>query len=528
MKKKTTLLFIALLICLGAFGQFNPTAQNWDVPDVEDLPGDVDQLATANYGLSDFDGDGRPDLIDMEDNASQVVWLNGSQKYWKVYFNTGSGFNPTPMTWNVPNAEDQPGDMDQLATANYGLADFNGDGKPDLIDMEDNATQVVWLNGAQKYWKVYLNTGTGFDPTPMTWNVPDAEDQPGDMDQLATANYGLSDFNGDGKPDLIDMEDNATQVVWLNGAQKYWKVYLNTGTGFDPTPLTWNVPNAEDQPGDMDQLATANYALADFDGDGKPDLIDTEDNASQVVWLNGAQKYWKVYLNTGSGFTPNAQNWNIPDVEDNPGDADQLATANYGLSDFNGDGEPDLIDMEDNASQVVWLNGAQKYWKVYINTGSGFNPTPETWDIPNVEDLPGDTDQLATANYGMSDFDGDGKPDLIDMEDNASQVVWLNGAQKYWKVYLNTNPTVSIQDQHLQTEKLLLWPNPNQGVFKVDLSDLQFPTVRIYNQLGIRVHESKRVSNSESIFDLGTYPAGIYYLRAVDGSQVYEARIIKQ
>ena len=274
---------------------------------------------------------------------------------------------------------------------------MNGDGKPDLVDSENSATENesdVFYNGSQKYWKVYLNTGSGFSPTAIQWNIPATLDTY--EDYVNYNNHEVIDMNGDGKPDLVDSEDEATSgaQIFFNGNQKYWKVYLNTGSGFSTTAIQWNMPAVLDTY--EEQVNYTLHAVIDMNGDGKPDLVDSENSATENesdVFYNGSQKYWKVYLSTGSGFSPTAIQWNIPATLDTY--EDYVNYNNHVVIDMNGDGKPDLVDSEDEATSgaQIFFNGNQKYWKVYLNnapsleTGS-FAVAPKIVLYPNpVKDV---------------------------------------------------------------------------------------------------------------------------------------------
>jgi hypothetical protein len=124
----------------------------------------------------DVDGDGRTDLVAVDDASS---WVMRS---------TGSGFS-APQGWS--------------STAFYGTratlaSDVNGDGKSDLVAVNDGSSWVM------------LSTGSGFS-APQGWS--------------SSAFYGTratlaADVNGDGKSDLIAVNDAST---WLT---------LSTGAGF--------------------------------------------------------------------------------------------------------------------------------------------------------------------------------------------------------------------------------------------------------------------------------------------------------
>src|SRR5690606_12794489 len=147
----------------------------------------------------------------------------------------------------------------------------------------------------------------------------------------------------------------------------------------------------------------------------------------------------------------------------------QVSSSNYSLVDVNGDGSLDLVDCQDNASGVVWLTGSSlPYWKVYLNNGFNFKTTAENWTIPVMENSTGALDQVSSSNYSLVDINGDGNPDLVDCQDNASGVVWLTGSSlPYWKVYLNTStfPFLAIDEISNQND-LHVYPNPTNDVIR--------------------------------------------------------------
>ena len=348
------------------------------------------------------------------------------------------GFPSTASNWDIPF-------LDYYASRAYGeygehqIIDITGDGKADLVDLEDDGVDgMTWLNGTQQYWKVYVGDGNGFSTTASSWNIPF-------LDYYASrfnGQYGehaLIDMNGDAKPDLVDLQDdNNAGLTWMNGSQQYWKVYINSGSSFAANAEHWNIPFL-DYYADRAYGEYGEHTLVDMNGDGKPDLIDLEDdNNSDYTWLNGSQQYWKVFINTGSGFSSTASDWNIPYL-------DAYATRAYGeygehyLIDMNGDQKTDLVDLEDDGNNdYTWLNGSQQFWKVYINSGTSFSTSAENWNIPYLDAYA----QRAYGEYGehtLIDMNGDDKPELVDLKDDANTgYTWLNGSQQYWKVFINS------------------------------------------------------------------------------------------
>jgi hypothetical protein len=167
----------------------------------------IDTIATGNtpgsIAIQDLDGDGKPDIA-VPNTADGTVTL---------LLNTSSIGH---LSFAAPITDTIPGGVSTLL-----LADFNGDGKPDLIV----------ANGSIL---VFVNTST---PGHLSFAKPDT---------LGSAGGGMAiaDFDGDGYPDIV----------------------TNTGPGL--TFYSW--------PNKVASFATSStgpyFAVGDLDGDGKPDL----------------------------------------------------------------------------------------------------------------------------------------------------------------------------------------------------------------------------------------------------------------
>ncbi|MEH2092349.1 FG-GAP-like repeat-containing protein, partial [Nostoc sp.] len=175
------------------------------------------------------------------------------------------------------------------------VADFDGDGKKDLVVANSNDNNISLL----------LNDGSGGFGTPTNFTVgtnPHA--------------IAVADFNGDGKLDLVvaNSDDNNVSVL------------LNNGSGGFGTPTNFAVgtnPNA--------------IAVADFDGDGKKDLVVANSGSANV----------SVLVNDGNGGFGTATNFT---VGSNP--------ESVALEDLNGDSKLDLViaNSDDNNISVLFAN----------------------------------------------------------------------------------------------------------------------------------------------------------------------------
>lgn len=212
----------------------------------------------------------------------QIYWQNSSTGERQIWSMNGTTHTSTatlgsvPTSWNI-----------------VASADFNGDGKKDLVWQNTSTGQIaVWtMNGATRLGSYVI--GTAAPP----W-------------QIATA----SDFNGDGKPDLV-LQNGYTgeRLIWLmNGLSRVGIVTVGT------LSTQWKI-----------------IGSGDFDGDAKPDLLFWNTQTGQVaVWLmNGTTPRGTVALHTG------APGWSL-----------------VGTSDLNGDGNVNILwQNQSNGQRAAWL-----------------------------------------------------------------------------------------------------------------------------------------------------------------------------
>ena len=134
---------------------------------------------TVRIHLGDFNGDGRTDLL--------RTWDNGNHR---LFLSNGKGFDDAGAVV-VPDTHLEHSNN----TVRIHLADFNGDGKTDILR--------TWDNGNHR---LFLSNGKGFeDAGPIA--VPDTHLQHSNR----TVRIHLGDFNGDGATDLLRTWDDTTK-----------------------------------------------------------------------------------------------------------------------------------------------------------------------------------------------------------------------------------------------------------------------------------------------------------------------------
>ena len=175
------------------------------------------------------------------------------------------------------------------------VADFDGDGKPDVVVANYHSSTVG----------VYLGTGAGaFSATPLT-TVTGAQ-----PDSVTTG-----DFNGDGKPDIA-VTSNSTNTV---------DILLGNGDGTFQSAVPYGV-----------DAGPNNVSVGDFNGDGKADLV-TANRTNGTV---------SILLGNGDGTFRPAVNY--------PAGSPAEAVV---IGDFNGDGKADLAVANFGTNTVSILLG---------------------------------------------------------------------------------------------------------------------------------------------------------------------------
>ena len=341
-------------------------------------------LAPYAVELADMDGDGDKDLVtsNLVDQEFSTV---------SVSKNNGNGTFAAPVDYPVgPNPTD------------LRLADFNGDGRPDVVCL----AALSGENLEESYVTVLHNNGTGGLINRQDYPVGENAN-PGGVD--------IGDYTGDG---LLDF----AVASLMTGVY----VYRNTGTG---AFALWAQTAVS--------LLPTHIASADFNGDGRLDLVLGDTDGTQI------------YLNTGSGFTAGISYNNFGDSVrgiatgdfDNDGKPDFAVTGrslsvyhNVGggtsfvktayLAGENGTGIK-TADMDgDGWLDITVSNYLANSVSVYSNNGAGLFPDKREWGVG-----------MAPNSHGIGDVNGDGKLDIVAAASQLDQTtvnVVLNAGQRFY------------------------------------------------------------------------------------------------
>ena len=244
---------------------------------------------------------------------------------------------------------------------NVAAADLDGDGKTDLVISNGNSNTVSVLRNT---------AATG--PVNATSYAAKVDFASGSF----TAHVKTADVDGDGKQDIIVVNGNNISIL---------RNTSTTGT-IDVNSFAAKV--------DFDLLFTGPVFvnIADLDGDGKPELVATNQASASI----------SVLRNTSTKGTINASSF-APKVNFTTG----TTPYSVAIADIDRDGKPDLAVANASAG---------------VNTISVFRNTTVTGTI-NASSFAAKVD-FATGpsprSVALVDIDRDGKPDLVAANSEAS------------------------------------------------------------------------------------------------------------
>ena len=144
--------------------------------------------AGSNVVIADFNGDG---ILDIADNDYSTDILT-------IYLATSATTYSSGVSYNT---SDGVYDSCSIATG-----DLNGDGKPEIVNANCNDDNLT----------VYVNNGDGSFQTGVYYNAA-LSTNGGDVADVYPEAVTIADVNGDGKADIISVNDDSADVTILLG-----------------------------------------------------------------------------------------------------------------------------------------------------------------------------------------------------------------------------------------------------------------------------------------------------------------------
>jgi hypothetical protein len=252
---------------------------------------------------ADFTGDGKGDILWRSDGGAVAVWgMSGTDVTGGGAVNGGAAIS---TDWQIA-----------------GVGDFSGDHKADILWHNSAGQEVLWLmNGANVVGGGYVNDGASVT---TDWYIA-----------------GVADLSGDGKSDILWRNTDGTVALWtMNSSTVTGGGVINGGVAI---PNDWKIAGT-----------------ADFNGDGKGDILWHSDGGGVALWLmNGTTVIGGGAINGGA---PISTDWQVA-----------------GVGDFSGDHKADILWHNAAGQEVLWqMNGANIVGGGLVAGGA---PVPQDWII---------------------------------------------------------------------------------------------------------------------------------------------------
>ena len=299
-----------------------------------------------SVAVADVNGDGKPDLV-VTDQCSDSGCMNHG--FVGVLLGKGDGTFQPVGTYDS-------GGFNAFSVA---VEDVNGDGKLDLVVANVCATSNCSTGGAVS---VLLGNGDGTFQAALSYAS-------GGQDAYSVA---VEDVNGDHKPDLLVTNYCADSNCSTEGSVG---VLLGNGDGTFRAAVTYGSGG----------FHTVSVTVGDVNGDGKPDLLVTNNCVDQ----NCATGNVGVLLGHGNGTFQAAVTYATGGEE----------PESAALADVNGDGKLDLLVANAICAPGCATGGVG----VLLGNGDGSFQSAVTYDSGG----------FGAESVAVRDVNGDGKPDLL-------------------------------------------------------------------------------------------------------------------
>jgi Ca2+-binding RTX toxin-like protein len=361
------------------------------------VTGDISSVA-----VGDLNADGFPDIVATDSYNNQVdVLLNNGSGGFPTFNSYATGYSPVAVA----------------------IGDLTNNGKQDIVTANSFGASVT----------VLLNNGDGTFGTPHSFP---------DFDGYYPTDIAISDINGDGNADIIttnSFNDAAPQsfVVRPNFRGEYVygnKVNLLLGNGDGTFTQVGDITVGNDP---------TSLAVADVNGDAKPDIITTNynDNTISIV-LNNFPGNFKHTFGDPTYQPTGSEPYFVTSADLN-GDGNQdLIVANYGAGTIQvmlgngngtfmpgqvytvGTGPSEIIATDltgDGDLDLVVANAGNDSISVLMGNGNGtFQPAVTTL-------LTGCGPQITLSPNAIAvgDVNNDGLPDIVIADGNGEVSVML-------------------------------------------------------------------------------------------------------
>ena len=394
---------------------YNTQWNTWHFTADMNNDGILDFVYTPMFPMENLGGSGSvktEDLSDAEHGHCRDEVCRGESALPSIYFGRSDGTWVYGTGAFVDNREN-PGY--RMCPSN--VADFNGDGRPDLfcndtLDDEGSGPNGVkeW-NGHRDSYYLSQPDGTWLESSDTHLSIPNF--------QVFDHDFAIGDIDSDGDNDIIISTSEGSSYCWRNNGKGYMKLDKNCARGVKAFMLE----------------------LADMDGDGDLDLISFHMEDYSKKWAGATA----IHYNNGSGqFRLNSVK-----LKEYGGEWDWNGAIDIRAADFDGDGDMDIL-ISRFRNPYVGLA-----YEIKENLGNGkFGSVMDIrFDIPNYTVEKHKKIVWEGSSWNVSqrmnlvDFNNDGLMDFVSYAGGRfSNYVYIsNGDMTFTEIKQNDRPTPLVR-----------------------------------------------------------------------------------
>lgn len=445
---------------------------------------------------------------------------------------------------------------DGTGVGRQATGDFNNDGKPDLVVANITANTISIFKNTSSVGTISFATKIDMS---VSGNGPE--------------NIATGDFDGDGKLDFVVSDGSSTSTI----VEIFKNTSKDTTISFSKS-LTITVGNAP-----------KGLVAKDFDGDGKLDIATSNYASNSVSILRNTSSGGSITFNSKQDYSLNKSTFLLV-TNDFDGDGKyDIACSNYvtngtvsilknlstpgsisfsnwgslvsgsfpnfmGSTDLDGDQRPELFNVN------FWSNNFNIYRNISTSGLIGFE---------NAVSYTTGTSATQPQGIAASDFDGDGKKDIVTTNsnggyisvfrntcsagifnansfatavtfnatltnnygietvdfdsDNRMDILITNSDSGTFSIYRNQSPRTSISSNLTSNNSITFFPLPMKDVLNIETnSGEDIISVIILDLFGHEVIIGKGVS-----IDVSALKCGPYLAKITSNRNVYYQKITK-
>ena len=441
----------------------------------------------TNDDDNDTDGDTHPDFLDLDsdnDGLQDIIEAGGEDTDGDGQVDTFNDSNGDG--WDDDESIPTPEDTDGDGTPDHQDLDSDNDGISDIVEINGGDVTVDtdgdgmvdgFVDNDNNGWDDAVEADPVSNPDSDGDGFTDHEDLDSDNDGIFDSwendpnedGVGVDDFDGDGIPDYLDLDsDNDTipDIVESGGSDE---------DGDDGMIDDYNDSNGDGA--DDDDIVDDPL---DSDMDGDPDHIDIDSDGDGITDIIEAHSGDNTLDTDGDGMIDIFIDANGDGWDDNNGVSDP--------PDFDGDGDPDYLDLDSDADGLL---------DEIENDPNGDGVSPDDTDMdgfPNYLDVDSDGDGIEDGDefdedndLVPDDCDDDDIPDWLDPDDCFTELIIPEGF----------SPNGDLIDDTWVIQGLEEFPNNR---------------VYLFNRWGTPLNEYQPYTNDwDGTYNGKPLPTGTYY-----------------